>query len=125
MEALRAGGVPDARAPYLPVPPADGGDQLLRQAIAEKRLVSLSYEGRPKQGEPHDYGVRNGKLRLNFYQTAGRSRSGVEEAGVWKTLDTGKIEQLRLIDRHFAGTRPTARGAHKVWDELFATVTPR
>lgn len=112
-------------ASYLVTSAASSVDKILREAIIGKRLISFAYEGRPKQGEPHDYGLNNGKRRLNFYQTQGRNKAGVEEAGLWKTLDPAKITQLRLLPGRFAGTRETARGAHKRWDELFATVTPR
>ena len=112
-------------AAYLHASTGPTVDKVLRQAIERKRLVSLMYEGRPKKGEPHDYGTRNGKLRLNFYQTAGSSKAGSEEAGVWKTLDPAKITQLRLLDQHFAGTREGGRGAHIRWDELFASVASR
>lgn len=112
-------------AEYLHASTQAAVDKVLRQAIAQKRLVSLAYEHRPKQGEPHDYGWINGKLRLNFFQTGGRSRTGEQESNVWKTLDPAKITQLRLLPESFPGTRAAQRGAHKRWDELIATVTPR
>lgn len=117
--------VHEERAEYLHASTQASIDKVLRQAIAQKRLVSLAYEHRPKQGEPHDYGWINGKLRLNFFQTAGQSRLGELESNVWKTLDPAKITQLRLLQESFQGTRAALRGAHKRWDELIATVTPR
>jgi hypothetical protein len=97
-------------------------DRLLRLAIAEKRLISLTYAGYARVGEPHDYGSRNGKDQLNFYQTAGGSSSGKLD---WRTLDAERIAQLQLRDEHFAGTRATDSGRHIEWDHLYATVTPR
>lgn len=117
--------VHEERAEYLHASTQASVDEVLRLAIAQKRLVSLAYERRPKQGEPHDYGWIKGKLRLNFFQTSGQNRTGEHETNVWKTLDPAKITQLRLLPERFPGTRAVARGAHKHWDELIATVTPR
>lgn len=97
-------------------------DRLLRRAIDERRLISLTYQGRPRVGEPHDYGLRNGKDQLNFFQTGGQSKSGGLD---WKTLDVRGITQLQVQDQHFAGTRETGSGRHLQWDRLYATVTPR
>lgn len=117
--------VHEERAEYLHASTQASVDKVLRQAIAQKRLVSLAYERRPKQGEPYDYGWIKGKLRLNFFQVNGQSRMGEQESNVWKTLDPAKITQLRLLPESFPGTRAAPRAAHKHWDELIATVTPR
>ena len=98
-------------------------DRLLRVAIGEKRVVSLTYKGLPRVGEPHDYGLRNGKDQLNFFQTAGQSKSG--DLHSWRTLDVNGITRFELQDEHFAGTRETDSGQHLQWDKLYATVTPR
>lgn len=110
---------------YLEASTAVSVDGVLRLAIAARRLIAFTYEGRSKQGEPHDYGLIGGQPRLNFFQTRGRSRNGVEEAGRWKTLDPAKMTRVRVLPQGFAGTRTTTRGAHKRWDEIFASVTPR
>ena len=117
--------VHEGRAEYLHASRLASVDKVLRQAIAQKRLVSLAYERRLKQGEPHDYGRIKGKLRLNFFQIDGQSRTGEQESNVWKTLDPAKITQLRLLPDRFPGTRDAPSGAHKRWDELIATVTLR
>ena len=51
-------------------------DQALRAAIAGRRLVNFSYQGRDRKAEPHDYGINKGKTRLFCYQVGGESRSG-------------------------------------------------
>jgi predicted nucleic acid-binding protein len=117
--------VHEERMEYLAGSSPAAVDRVLRKAIARKAMIGFAYEGRPKEGEPHDYGFIKGKLRLNFYQTKGRNKADAQESGVWKTLDPGKITQLRLLDRHFGGTREVGRGAHKRWDKLIASVTPR
>lgn len=98
-------------------------DRLLRLAIAQRRLVSLTYQGCPRIGEPHDYGARNGKDQVNFFQAGGVSRSS--PLPTWRTLDATGITLIEVLDQHFAGTRETPSGRHLKWDRLYATVTPR
>src|SRR5262249_36527200 len=96
-------------------------DALVR-AIAEKRLVAFVYRvGRLRIVEPHDYGVRNGAEALLGYQISGESRSG--QAHGWKQFDVAGILQLRVLERHFAGTRADKAQHHREWDVLFARVT--
>ena len=94
----------------------------LVRAIRERRLVELVYKGgRPRTVEPHDYGIRRGADWLLVYQLAGESRSGAIEG--WKWLTLAGIDRLRVLDRHFSGTRADSEQQHRDWDSLFARVT--
>src|SRR5689334_16287421 len=62
-------------------------DQLLRQAIAERRLISFTLARLERVGEPHDYGIHNGRRRLFFYQTGGRSTGDKPLGWRWADLD--------------------------------------
>jgi len=96
-------------------------DQRLRQAIAEKRLVALSYKRGPLRTlEPHDYGLQHGVERLLAYQVGGFSRSGPPHG--WRMLDLADISEVVVLDRTFAGSRD-AEQRHRTWDDLFARVT--
>jgi len=96
-------------------------DQLLRTAIREKRLVAFVLDGCERIAEPHDYGIMNAAPRLFFYQVGGASRSG-RPIG-WRWADLGKISELKLLDRRFAGPRPAPSGRHVRWDVLYASVS--
>lgn len=98
-------------------------DNLLRTAIAEKRLLAFVLDERPRLAEPHDYGLIDSEARLFFYQVGGESSSGRPLGWRWAVLS--KISQLQVLDQHFGGTRPVPTGRHVEWDTLFATVTPR
>ena len=98
-------------------------DRLLRAAIADKRLVTFLLDGRPRRAEPHDYGLKDGEPRLFFYQVGGQSRSGRPLGWRWAVIS--KVSDLRILDQHFAGTRPVPTGRHVEWDTLFASVSPR
>ena len=43
-------------------------DQQLRSAIAQKRLLQIGYKGKQRLVEPHDYGIKNGVVRIMVYQ---------------------------------------------------------
>jgi len=96
-------------------------DQLLRTAIREKRLVAFVLDGCERIAEPHDYGIMNGATRLFFYQVGGASRSG-RPIG-WRWAELGRIAELRLLERHFAGPRPALSGRHVRWELLYASVS--
>ena len=51
-------------------------DVQLRFAIANKRLIQISYGGYLRVLEPHDYGVQKGTRRLLAYQVRGGSAQG-------------------------------------------------
>jgi hypothetical protein len=98
-------------------------DQLLRAAIANKRLVSFTLDGCRRIAEPHDYGIINGVGKLFFYQVGGESRSGRPLGWRWGKLS--KVSEVRILDGRFSGPRPAPSGRHIHWDVLIATVSPR
>lgn len=94
----------------------------LMRAIGEKRLIEFVYKGgRPRIVEPHDYGLKNGAEALLGYQISGESRSGAPHG--WKQFDVDEIRQLRVLDRHFHGTRADRAQHHREWDEIFGRVS--
>jgi hypothetical protein len=104
-------------------PPTGGTDQLLRVAIAERRLVAFNLDGLPRIAEPHDYGIVAGVRRLFFFQVGGESRSGRPVGWRWAALS--KIADLRILRDSFPGSRPAPSGRHIHWDSLIATVSGR
>jgi hypothetical protein len=98
-------------------------DQLLRAAIATKRLVSFTLDGCLRIAEPHDYGIMNGVGQLFFYQRGGESRSGRPLGWRWGKLS--KISEVKILAERFGGPRPAPSGRHIHWDVLIATVSPR
>ena len=89
-------------------------DDELRFAITNKRLVKLTYGGRARVVEPHDYGVQNGAVRLLAYQ--------LQTAPGWRLFDVAKIEELAVLDAVFRGSRGAAHQNHHVWDVVYARV---
>lgn len=93
-------------------------DANLRLAIAGRRLVELTYKRDVRIVEPHDYGRRGGVVRLLAYQISGKSTTRPE----WRLFDVARIEQLRVLDRTFAGSRGAAHRTHHEWEAIFARV---
>ena len=91
-------------------------------AIRDKRLVEFVYKfGGIRVVEPHDYGVHRGQASLLAYQLSGHSRSGAAHG--WKHFKVDDMRHLRVLDRHFRGSRVDAAQHHRAWDMLFARVS--
>ena len=85
------------------------------QAIREKRLLELHYDGLQRRVAPHIYGIdASGEELLSCYQVWGGSDG--EPAG-WLSLRLVEISQLRLTTKRFA-----PRPEHQRRDEAIARV---
>jgi hypothetical protein len=98
-------------------------DRLLRAAMRERRLITFTLHGFERRAEPHDYGIINGAVKLFFYQVGGRSRSG-RPLG-WRFAPVDEMQDVRVLETHFAGTRDTGSHQHVQWDLLIASVSRR
>jgi hypothetical protein len=91
-------------------------DALIRSAIAERRLLQITYDEGLRLAEPHDYGVLRGTEEVFCWQREGASGEG------WRHFFTSKISAVSLTDNRFRGGRPVS-GRHIEWDELYASVS--
>ena len=96
-------------------------DPLLWQAIERRRMIRLVYHGKERLVEPHDHGVLNGTIQLLGYQVAGASSRSLPN---WILMKVNEMEDLEVLEKTFAGGRPTASGKHLRWDTLFIRVQP-
>jgi len=88
---------------------------MICQAIREKRLLELHYEGQQRRVAPHIYGIdAAGEELLSCYQVWGGSDG--DPAG-WLSLRLAEISQLRLTSKRFA-----PRPEHQRRDEAIARV---
>jgi len=94
-------------------------DQLLRSAIANRRLLRFKYKGNERIVEPHDYGVQNGIVRLLCWQVGGQSGGRIPG---WRLIDVAVMQDYQILDQRFAGNREVASGQHRRWDEVFIRV---
>jgi hypothetical protein len=96
-------------------------DPLLWQAIERKRMIRLVYHGKERLVEPHDHGVLNGAVQLLGYQVAGFSSRPLPN---WILMKVDEMADLEMLEKTFAGGRPTPSGKHLRWDILFIRVQP-
>ena len=94
---------------------------LLWNAIQEKRLIRVRYKGRDRVVEPHDYGIHKGLIKLLGYQVAGSSSHKLPS---WRWMEQDLMSDIEMLNRTFAGGRPTESGKHHNWDKLFIRVKP-
>jgi hypothetical protein len=124
----RAGvGQPPLRGDELSAPPPataarDAIDQQLRFAIANKRLIQVSYGKTLRVAEPHDYGVHKGVARLLIYQRGGTRAKERSAIRGWRLLDVAKIGACLVLAETFSGGRGALHRRHHVWDVVFARV---
>lgn len=95
-------------------------DQIIRQAISEKRLVEFSYQGFQRIAEIHVYGIKGGIHQILAYQTRGQSKSG--RLPNWRRVNLREVVGICLLDEIFPGRRPNPSGDHSDWDSIIAMV---
>lgn len=96
-------------------------NELICQAIKERRLLSFTYDGHHRVVEPHCLGISTaGNSALRCYQTKGSSASGKVPA--WHLMTTNKIVDLTLLDSVFAeprdGYKRGDRGMSAIFEQL-------
>jgi hypothetical protein len=93
-------------------------DELIRQAIAGRRVVAFRYRGQRRVGEPHLFGRTNGRAHLLVYQTGGTSFSGPYPS--WRRCDLTQISHFVVTSRTFQAIRLGASYEYGGWDEIWA-----
>ena len=115
----------DVLFPNLYVPTManpDSIDEQLRHAIENKRLIDVSYNGKRRIVEPHDYGIHNGVERLLVYQLRSMPASSDRQATGWRLLDVSKIQSCVALTESLRGSRGQAHRNHLKWEILYARV---
>ncbi|HEX4277067.1 MAG TPA: hypothetical protein VHZ74_17045 [Bryobacteraceae bacterium] len=103
------------------MPASDAVNLALWAAIDQRRLLRLTYKGRDRIVEPHDYGIHHGVNKLFAYQIGGSSSQKLPN---WRWLEENLIADLEVLDQTFPGGRATPTGKHQQWDKLFIRVKP-
>lgn len=95
-------------------------DQVIRQAIINKKLITFSYQGHQRVVEPHILGVKDGDRQILGYQIAGTSKSG-KPLPDWRRFSIEEMLRIEMDTRSFLGAREYT-GRHDTWDEKFLIV---
>lgn len=96
--------------------------QQVRTAIAERRLLQLTYKGKTRIAEPHDYGVKSGRTRLLVYQLRVVGEIETAKNRGWRLLDFAEITSCTVLDDTFKGSRGDSHQDHHAWDVVYARV---
>jgi hypothetical protein len=96
-------------------------DARIRFAIANRRLLRVTYDEAVRVAEPHDYGVRKGETKVLAYQHEKAGRKSDDARG-WRLFDTAKMRDCVVLEDTFAGSRQAPDQQHHDWDVLYARV---
>ena len=93
-------------------------DEMIREAMSERRLMSFDYDGFHRIAEPHVYGRKNDGNGILAKQTGGESSQ--EELG-WRRMYLRDMTNMKVLDETFPGKRETT-GMHSSWDICYFIV---
>lgn len=95
-------------------------NELICQAIRQRRLLELRYHNHTRVVAPHVYGVdTTGDELLSCYQVWGGSEGG--EAAGWKSFKVAGLSELKLTTRRF-GPRPEYRQGDRALRDIYCEV---
>ncbi len=106
---------------FLGAKPGLPMEDVVAQAIQEKRVIMFVYEDHMRIAEPHVLGIHDNQYGMLVYQIDGSSASG--RLPDWRRIILNAISGLIVItDTHFEGKRPCPTGQHSRWDQRIAVV---
>jgi predicted DNA-binding transcriptional regulator YafY len=94
-------------------------DDLIKQAISQKRLIDFSYHNQHRIAEPHILGMLKGVTQVLIYQVDGESSNRLPD---WRRVNVDEILNLKILDDTFPGQRSSPSGRHSSWDIHLAVV---
>ncbi|WP_445989697.1 hypothetical protein ACSVCE_18945 [Chromobacterium haemolyticum] len=96
-------------------------EQMISQAINDKKIIEFTYNGHHRVIEPHVLGISRGVKQVLGYQVGGSSNSGgVPE---WRRFDLPGMAGLTVTEEFFPGPRPFPSGRHSSWDVTLVIVS--
>jgi len=89
-------------------------EDIIIQAIQQKRLIEFYYHGLYRIAKPHVLGIKDRVKQVLVYQIPGQSRLG--KLPNWRRINLREISRLRILTETFAGSRPFPSGIHSSWN---------
>jgi hypothetical protein len=74
---------------------------LVKRAIAEKKLISAVYHDRRRQMCPHVLGWKAEREHALFFQVGGDCTKGLAVAGSWRCLNLDELSEVEIQDGEF------------------------
>ena len=93
----------------------------LTEAIKQRRVLSVFYDGYSRTVEPHTYGINSaGHEAVSCYQVGGGSSSGKAEG--WKMLLISKLSTVTMTDQKFTPRTTRSPWADNPMRQVYAQV---
>jgi hypothetical protein len=71
--------------------------ELIKRAIAEKKLMSAVYHDKRRELCPHVLGWKAEREHALFFQVGGESAKGLAIAGSWRCLNLDELSEVELL----------------------------
>jgi len=81
--------------------PRSGAFDLIKQAIAERNLISAVYHGKRRGLCPHVLGWKAEREHALFFQIGGDSAKGLSSDGSWRCLNLDELSEVEVIEGEF------------------------
>jgi hypothetical protein len=96
--------------------------ELIKQAIAEKKLISAFYHGLRRELCPHVLGWKADREHALFFQVAGDSAKGLASPGSWRCLNLDELTAVEMHEGEFITGPSYYDNPQKCVDEIEAQI---
>lgn len=93
-------------------------DEMIREAMSERKLLAFDYDGHHRIVELHVYGRKSDQNGVLAYQIGGQSSTGRFD---WKRMHMKKMTNMKVLNKTFPGKREVT-GMHSLWDLYYFIV---
>ena len=94
-------------------------DEMIREAITEKKLLAFDYNDHRRIVETHVYGRKNDRNGIMAWQIGGQSSKG--KLPDWRRMYMNKMTNMKVLDEEFSGMRQVPN-EHSPWDFIYLIV---
>ena len=83
--------------------------EVIKLAIAEKKLISAVYHDKQREMCPHVLGWKSEREHALFFQIGGDSVKGLSSIGSWRCLSLDELSEIEIVDGAAESCRQTNR----------------
>lgn len=98
--------------------------ELIRQAIAERKLISAVYHAKSRELCPHVLGWKAEREHALFFQVGGDSAKGLATTGSWRCLNLDELSEVELHHGEFLTGPGYYDNPQKCVDRIEAQIPP-
>ena len=97
---------------------------LIKQAIAERKLISAVYHGKQRELCPHVLGWKVERERALLFQVGGDSAKGLDAIGSWRCLNLDELSEVDIYEGEFRTGPGYYDNPQKCVDKIEAQIPP-